>query len=97
MIVSKMSACWNEAIHFLIDDKFAIKRLKFADAIQEKAADRNPESAAEEFDANFAVMTLELSEFISDLLKVFGGIELEKPCGYRDSQNNIERARTRVE
>ena len=84
MIVSKMSACWNEAIHFVIDDKFAIKRLKFEDAIHEKAADRNPESFAEEFDANFAIMTTELSAFIKDLLNTFGGVESESSAAKID-------------
>jgi recombination associated protein RdgC len=73
MHVSKIALCWKEAIHCMIDDQLAIKRLKFEDSIFEKANDRNPETKAEQFDADFAIMTLELKSFIAALLAAFGG------------------------
>ena len=73
MFVNKVAITWKEAIHCVIDDQLAIKRLKFEDKIQEQANDRNPESKAEQFDADFAIMTLELKTFIKALLKAFGG------------------------
>jgi recombination associated protein RdgC len=73
MHVSKIALCWKEAIHCMIDDQLAIKRLKFEDSVSEKANDRNPETKAEQFDADFAIMTLELKNFIAALLAAFGG------------------------
>lgn len=73
MFVNKVAISWKETIHCLLDDQLAVKRLKFEDKIQEQANDRNPESKAEQFDADFAIMTLELKIFIKALLNAFGG------------------------
>ncbi len=73
MFVNRLALTWKDAIHCIVDDQLAIKRLKFEDSIQDKAEERNPESAAEQFDVDFAVMTLELKGFIAALLNAFGG------------------------
>lgn len=73
MHVSKITLIWKEAIRCEIDEHLAIKGLKFEDSISDKANERNPESKAEQFDADFAVMTLELKHFIAALLAAFGG------------------------
>lgn len=73
MHVSKIALSWKEAIHCVIDDQLAIKRVKFEDSICDKANDRNPETKAEAFDADFAIMTLELKNFIAALISAFGG------------------------
>lgn len=73
MHVSKIALVWKEAISCVVDDQLGIKRLKFEDVISDKANDRNPESKAEQFDADFAIMTGELKNFISALLAAFGG------------------------
>lgn len=73
MFVSKIALTWKEAIHCVIDDQLAVKRVKFEDSISEKANDRNPETKAEQFDADFAIMALELKNFIQALLAAFGG------------------------
>lgn len=73
MHVSKIALTWKEAIHCVIDDQLAIKRLKFEDSISEKANERNPDSKAEQFDADFSIMTLELKAFIAALMAAFGG------------------------
>jgi recombination associated protein RdgC len=73
MYASKLALVWREGISFVLDDQLAIKRLKFDDVITEKANDRNPESKAEQFDADFAIMTVQLKELINDLIAAFGG------------------------
>jgi recombination associated protein RdgC len=73
MHVSKIGLTWKEAIHCTIDDCLAVKGLKFEDSIADKANDRNPESKAEQFDADFAIMTLELKNLIASMLTAFGG------------------------
>ncbi|MBX2859143.1 MAG: recombination-associated protein RdgC, partial [Cellvibrionaceae bacterium] len=74
MIAMKVALNWNEAIDFILDDQFAIKRLKFADEIIGQANDIQSETAAEDFDADFSIMTTELSAFIDELIKAFGGL-----------------------
>ena len=73
MHVSKIALVWKESISCIIDDQLGIKRLKFEDVISDKANDRNPETKAEQFDADFAIMALELKNFITALLAALGG------------------------
>lgn len=73
MVVSKLALTWNEAIHFILDDQLAIKRLKFEDKLIEQASDTHAETAAEQFDADFAIMATELRQLINDLLQALGG------------------------
>ena len=73
MYVSKLALTWKDAIRFVLDDNFMLKRLKFDDALQEQASGRNPESAAEAFDADFTVMSLELTALVKALLQALGG------------------------
>jgi recombination associated protein RdgC len=73
MYVNKLAVQWQENIHCVIDDQFTFKRIKFADELLERAGDRSPESLAEQFDAEFAIMTLELAAFIKSAIAAFGG------------------------
>lgn len=71
--VARLALSWRDAIHCVVDEQFAIKRLKFDDALLERAGETNPQSRAEAMDADFAVMTTELSAFLRELLHAFGG------------------------
>ncbi|MEM6999079.1 MAG: recombination-associated protein RdgC, partial [Pseudomonadota bacterium] len=62
------------AIRFVLSDDFVIKRLRFEDIIQEQA-EGEANDRATQFDQDFAVMVLQLHEFIKELLDEFGGIE----------------------
>lgn len=73
MYVSRLALTWKDSIHFVLNDQFALTQLKFEDSLKEQALDRDPESAAEQFDAEFAFMALELSALIQALLKASGG------------------------
>ena len=75
MFVSKIALTWKESIHCIIDEELSIKRLKFDDVISDKANDRNPDSKAEQFDADFAIMAGELKNFINSLHAAFGGVQ----------------------
>ena len=74
MYVRKLALRWNDSIDCVFDHELGIKRLKFADVITEKVDDRQAESVAEEMDQTFAVMTLELSQFLRDVITAFGGV-----------------------
>ena len=72
MVVNKVAFNWKDIVTGVIEDDLAIKRLRFGDEIKEKAGDSHPETAAEEFDTEFAVMTLEIKSFIQALEQAFG-------------------------
>lgn len=73
MYVSKLGMSWNESINFIVDDNLTIKRLQFSEIVQEKANQANADDAAQQFDQDFAVMTLELSALIAAVVAAFGG------------------------
>jgi len=69
----RLAVAWNERLGCVIDADLSIKRLKFLDVVQDDADDREPESQDERFDADFAIMTLELARFLPRLTEYFGG------------------------
>jgi len=73
--VVKLAFTWNEAISCVIDETMSFKRIKYDDEIYEKADNHDAESQAEQFDVEFAIMTVELKAFINAVKKAFGGIE----------------------
>jgi len=73
----KLALEWDERISLVLCDDLSIKRLGFMDIIQEEAADVAAEDDAARFDADFAIMSLELGRFIPRLLEQFGGLEKE--------------------
>ncbi len=76
MYVSKLALASEAGIECVIDEKLAIKRLVYGDMIQEKVDKEDADSAAEQFDIDFSIMTLELSAFLKQLFAVFGGEDL---------------------
>ncbi len=72
--VTKLAIEWNEHLTCVLCDDLSIKRLRFLDIIQETAADEAVDEASR-FDADFALMTLELSRFIPSMIDAFGGEE----------------------
>ena len=73
--VSKLAVSWKEGLECLIDDQFCFKRMKYNSNITEQADDHNSETAAEQFDIEFSIMTIELSAFIDAMSVAFGGVE----------------------
>lgn len=71
--VVKLAVSWNDRLSFVLDDTLAVRSLRFLDVIQEEAADVDTSTYAERFDADFAIMSLELSQFLPRLLEWFGG------------------------
>lgn len=74
----RLAATWDQRLACILDADLSVKRLKFLDIVQEDAGDREPETAAERFDADFALMTLELRRFIPRLLELFGEADRQR-------------------
>jgi recombination associated protein RdgC len=77
--VIKLSISWNDRLAMVLDDALGIKRLKFLDAVQEEAAANDTDDAAARFDADFAIMSLEIDAFLPVLLNWFGGENAAAP------------------
>lgn len=71
--VTKLALNWAESISFIIGEEFAIKRLKFSDVLQEQNEDIDKDDFAALFDADFALMTGEIKQFIPAVIDAFGG------------------------
>lgn len=69
----KLALNWADRLSFIVDKNYAIKRLRFLDLVQDQLQDMNIEDDASRFDADFAIMTAELSSFLPSFLDIFGG------------------------
>ncbi|AFP85516.1 DNA recombination-dependent growth factor C [secondary endosymbiont of Heteropsylla cubana] len=75
-MVTRLALEWKNRIQFLIDKNCLIKRLKLSD--QEKEYDNiiQYEDSHSHFYSDFTLITSELTPFIADLIKSFGGVIL---------------------
>src|SRR5690606_42097514 len=71
--VVKLALNWEEKISFVIAEDLTLKRLRFGDVLQEQAQDSGAEDAAARFDADFAILSMELSRLLPQILEAFGG------------------------
>ena len=71
--VIKLAVNWADRLAFVIDENLSIKRLRFLELIQDQVADIQTDNDSERFDADFSIMSLELSQFLPRLLELFGG------------------------
>ena len=72
-MVTQLALTFEDRLSFVLDQRLTVKRLKFLDIVQEAAREVDAENAAERFDADFAVMSLELARFLPRLVEAFGG------------------------
>lgn len=69
---TRLALTWDDRISFVLGEKLTIKRLTFLDLLKEEA-EQHAETADDQFDADFALMTGELSRFIPALIGALGG------------------------
>jgi len=74
--VIKLAFTWNDRLSLVLDEALAVKRLRFLDLVQEAAAEVETDEAAERFDIDFSIMSLELAAFLPALADMFGGENL---------------------
>ncbi|WP_339859425.1 recombination-associated protein RdgC [Pseudohongiella acticola] len=71
--VKKLGVVWNQSLSCVLADDLTIRRLRFEDMVLDKAQEADAETAAQQFDQDFAVMSLTLSELFNAVFAVFGG------------------------
>jgi recombination associated protein RdgC len=75
MQVAKLAVEWRERIGCILCDDLGIRRLRFLDLIIDEAADVEADDALARFDADFALMAMELARFIPEVTEAYGGID----------------------
>lgn len=69
--VRRLAIHWDDRIDCVLDADLSVKQLRFLDVVQDDSDDQMPESAAERFDADFSIMTLELARFVGEVRRWF--------------------------
>lgn len=69
--VVKLALRWREQLELLLQEDLSLRRLRFADALLDEALEPDIEDEAARFDAEFAIMVLQLRELIGYLDKLF--------------------------
>ncbi len=75
--VVKLAIAWNERLSCIVDSDLSIRRLRFSDVVEEERIGVEADDEATRLDADFALMTIELSQFIPRILETFGGEDEE--------------------
>lgn len=71
--VTKLGLVWNDRVRLVLTDPCVVRRVKFQTIEQDRAENEPQGNAEERFDADFALMSGELTKLLGDLLKALGG------------------------
>lgn len=80
--VVRLALTWRDRMSLVLDEQLGVRRLRFLDVVQDQAGEIETDDELERFDADFALMTLELSAFLTRLPQWFGG---EAPGSSQDA------------
>lgn len=68
---TRLALTWNDRISFVLSEQLQIKRLAFLDILKENT--EQGETADEQFDLDFALMSGELAKMLTDVVDALGG------------------------
>jgi len=69
-----LGVSWNNILNCVLHDDLSIKRLRF-EGVREESDNEQVETAAQKFDQEFALMSMELEGFFRDVFAAFGGLK----------------------
>ena len=72
-LVTKLALDWQERIQFALDDSFALSGIKFSDSLADQNDDIDREDVAQRMDADFILITDEISSLVKSLIEGLGG------------------------
>lgn len=72
-LAKRLALEWNDRLGLIIDDELVIRRLQILDLIKTQVNDIDAESVDQQFQADFAIMNMEIAALIERLFTVFGG------------------------
>lgn len=75
--VTQLALDWREQLQFIITDEGGLKRIKFSETLREQNDDINREDAALRFDADFVLITGEITQLTAQLITELGGEKME--------------------
>ncbi len=70
---TKLALTWDDRVSFVLTDTLHIKRIAFLDIVKEQAEQDGETTMEEQFYADFALMTGELSRTITNVIAAMGG------------------------
>ena len=71
-VPTQLALTWNERVSFMLTEAGQLRRLKMLDVVLKEAEDAKGKDE-DNFDANAAILTGELSQLLPDLLEALGG------------------------
>lgn len=71
-VPTQLAMTWNERVSFLLTEAGQVRKLKMLDVVLKEAEDAKSRED-DNFDANAAILTGELSQLLPDLLEALGG------------------------
>lgn len=71
-VPTQLAMTWNERVSFVLTEAGQVRKLKMLDVVLKEAEDAKTRED-DNFDANAAILTGELSQLLPDLLKALGG------------------------
>lgn len=75
--ISWLALRWSEKLSFVLHDDVSIKSIKFLDLIKDARNEVNAETAEQQLDVDFAIMTAEFAQLIQDVFAACGGVVTE--------------------
>lgn len=79
--VKQLAMMWAERVQFNLSDDFVFRSVKYAEELIDQAKSLADQDAAQQFDADFAIMTETLHEFFAALLpEVLQSHEIAEPA-----------------
>lgn len=82
--VRQLDLHWRDKLSLSLDDKLAIKRLRFEDLLREEADEQGGEDVAGQLQAALAIMGGTIGLLVNDLAEAFGGEDAPQGLGQKD-------------